>query len=72
MRGKMPSRYYELLTTAEVCKALSDFIQKKYPLRTMPEVIWFSHDIPAQRVTVETATPIPADFSTDDDEGTPV
>ena len=68
----MPSRYYELLTTAEVCEALSYFIQKKYPLRTMPEVIWFSHDIPAQRVTVETATPIPADFSTDDDEGTPV
>ena len=68
----VPSRYYELLTAAEVCEALSDFIQKKYPLRTMPEVIWFSHDIPAQRVTVETATPIPADFSTDDDEGTPV
>jgi hypothetical protein len=70
----MPSRYYELLTTEEVCEALSDFLQKKYPLRTMPEVIWFSHDIPAQRLTVETATPIPADFSTDDvyDEGTPI
>ena len=70
----MPSRYYELLTTPEACEALSDFMQKKYPKQTMPKVVWFSHDIPAQRLMIETATPIPADFSTDDvyDEGTPV
>jgi hypothetical protein len=66
-------KYHHLLSETEVLEALTDFIQKQNPTRTMPTVVYFSHDIPARTMGIETNFPFPREPDLNYDfEGEPV